>query len=161
MSVPSLSPLQERSVVAEVNRYLGMASRESEVALPNIEVRFDLIGKTIGMYCKKRGHRSIRFNPYVFAKYWRENLADTVPHEVAHYVSDVLFDPRYIKPHGREWQSIMRFFGVEPKTRCYFDLSDIPPAPRGRVACCHCHCHCQGPRIAQCVPASSSSGDAR
>ena len=126
MSAPSLSPQQERSVVAEVNRYLEMVSREFEVELPNIEVRFDLIGKTIGMYCKKRGHRSIRFNPYVFAKYWRENLADTVPHEVAHYVSDVLFDSRYIKPHGREWQSIMRFFGVEPKPRCYFDLSDIP-----------------------------------
>ena len=126
MSAQVLSAQQQRMVIDEVERYLDLVSREFSVELPRIEVRFDLIGKTVGMYRKKRGERVIRFNSYVFAKYWQESLHDTVPHEVAHYVSDIMFDCRSIRPHGREWQSIMRFFGVEPKTRGYFDLSDIP-----------------------------------
>lgn len=142
MSVPVLSSQQERAVVDEVNRYRDMAVREFTLELPSIEVRFDLIGRTVGMYCKKRGERSIRFNSHVFAKYWQESLADTIPHEVAHYVSDVMFDSRSIKPHGREWQSIMHFFGVEPKTRCYFDLSDIPQRQLKRFNySCRCRIH--------------------
>ena len=140
-----VSPLDndgERKVVNEVERYLSLVEREFNVEIPRIPVRFDLIGNTVGMYCKKRGERSIRFNSYVFAKYWQENFASTVPHEVAHYVSDILFDHRYIKPHGKQWQAIMRFFGVEPSTRCYFDLSDIPKRSMKRFEyVCACSAH--------------------
>ena len=142
MPVPPLDTDAERLVVNEVGRYLRLIEAEFNVEIPRIPVRFDLIGNTVGMYCRKRGERSIRFNSYVFAKYWQENLASTVPHEVAHYVSDILFDSRYIKPHGKQWQSIMRFFGVEPSTHCHFDLSDIPKRAMKRFAyACDCSEH--------------------
>ena len=138
----TLNSQEEDLVVDEVDRYLDLVAHEFDVRLPRIRVRFDLIGNTVGMYCKQRGERSIRFNSYAFAKYWQESLDDTVPHEVAHYVSDMMFDCRYIKPHGREWQSIMHFFGVEPKTRCHFDLSDIPKRQMKRFAYeCSCGNH--------------------
>ncbi|MEM7468261.1 MAG: SprT-like domain-containing protein [Pseudomonadota bacterium] len=126
MTVQALDHNREDLVTNEVARYLGLVEREFSVEMPGIPVHFDLIGNTLGMYCKKKGVRSIRFNSYAFSKYWNENFANTIPHEVAHYVSDSLFDHRYLKPHGREWQSIMRFFGADPAVRCYFDLSDIP-----------------------------------
>ena len=126
MQAQKLSPQQEDIVTARVNYHLALVEEEFSVNLARINVHFDLIGKTIGMYRKKRGERSLRFNSYVFAKYWQHSLSETVPHEVAHYVSDVLFGFRYIRPHGREWQSIMRFFGVVPNARCDLDLSDIP-----------------------------------
>ena len=125
MSIQPLNSHEEKLVIDEVDRYIGLIDKEFAVNLPRIPVRFDLIGSTIGMYCKKRGERSIRFNSHVFSKYWQENFTDTIPHEVAHYVSDMLFDYRYIKPHGPQWQSIMHFFGANPKARCYFDLSGI------------------------------------
>ncbi|MGR8946990.1 MAG: SprT family zinc-dependent metalloprotease [Gammaproteobacteria bacterium] len=142
MTVKRLDSEAETLVVAEVERYLGLVEQEFKVDVPKIAVSFDLLGNTLGMYRKRNGERSIRFNSYAFAKYWQENFTATIPHEAAHYVSDILFDSRHIKPHGKQWQSIMRFFGAEPSTRCYFDLSDIPRRTMRRFQyICNCSEH--------------------
>ena len=55
-----------------------------------LPVDFDLRGKCAGMYQVRRGQRRIRYNPWLFAKYYSDSLSDTVTHEVAHYVVDCL-----------------------------------------------------------------------
>lgn len=142
MEVAPLNLAQQNDVIEEVARYQKMVATEFSIEVPAIQVRFDLIGGTVGMYCNKRNERSFRFNSYLFSKFWQENIDNTIPHEVAHYASDLLFDYRRIRPHGREWQAIMRFFGAEPSRTCQFDLTGIPKRKMRRFNYyCRCDTH--------------------
>lgn len=124
--VEPICAAKRNRVVEEVSRYRALVEQEFAIAVPEIAVYFDLIGKAAGMYCRKRNTRYLRFNPYLFAKYWHDNYRNTIAHEVAHYAADLLFSPQKIRPHGRQWQAVMRFFGVPPATTCNFDLTGIP-----------------------------------
>lgn len=73
--------------------------------------------------------RSIELTSEYFNGDWDERKADhhnTMLHEVAHLVVHIVhkksadridFRAHKIQSHGREWQSVMRAFGLEPK-RC-------------------------------------------
>jgi len=140
--IEPLTASQQTQVIAEVSRYQALIAEEFSIAVPNIAVRFDLIGGTVGMYCKKGVERGFRFNSHLFSKYWDENFSNTIPHEVAHYAADLLFDFRRIRPHGKQWQAIMRFFGAEPARTCYFDLTGIPKRSMRRFDYyCRCDTH--------------------
>lgn len=56
-----------------------------------VPVSFDLRGRAAGMYRVKKQQRMIRYNPWLFARYFTDNLANTVPHEVAHYIIDMVY----------------------------------------------------------------------
>lgn len=107
-----------------------------------IEIRFDLRGRTSGMYVLKQRQRYVRFNPFIFAKYFEDSMATTVPHEIAHYVADRLFGFRNIRPHGKEWQAIMHTLGAEPRVTGNYDLSGIPVKRQRRFTYnCDCMTH--------------------
>ncbi len=91
------------------------------------------------MYHVHGRKRYIRYNPYIFAKYFDDNLQHTVPHEVAHYIADMIYGIKNIKPHGQEWKDIMQQFGIEAKTTCNYDLQGIPQRRHHRFAY-QCHC---------------------
>ncbi len=91
-----------------------------------IPVTFDIKGRSAGMYSVRQEKRRIRYNPFIFAKYFDESLRTTVPHEVAHYIADMLYGFGNIKPHGPQWRDIMLAFGVQPRVTNSFDLSDMP-----------------------------------
>ncbi|WJW75427.1 SprT-like domain-containing protein [Thiohalobacter sp. IOR34] len=114
---------------------------------PPIEVRFDLIGRAAGMYRRRGAERCIRYNPYLFARYFEDSLANTVPHEVAHYVVDLLTVSARPRPHGSEWQAVMRALGVEPRLRHDYDLRGIPQRRQRQVLYrCACSSHRLGIR---------------
>jgi SprT protein len=107
-----------------------------------VPVTFDLSGRAAGMYRVRYGRRCIRYNPWLFAKYFEENLAVTVPHEVAHYVTDVLHGLQRVRPHGVEWQAVMRSLGVEPRASGDYDLSGVPVRRQRRFEyACGCAVH--------------------
>ena len=61
-----------------------------------------------------------------------EFIEDTVPHEFAHLVTYALYGTdrdykghRRVKPHGSQWQRVMRLLGYKP-TRCH--NFDVKPA---------------------------------
>ena len=126
MTINPIDQSQRQQVVATTRETLQQAGRlfERDFSLPTI--RFDLTGRAAGMYRVSRRRQEIRYNPYIFGKYFNDNLANTVPHEVAHYLADELFGARNIRPHGTEWQAIMCKLGVEPAVTCQYDLSGIP-----------------------------------
>ncbi len=117
--------LQER-VIKKTHVLLISATEYFQHSFPSIPVLFDLTGKAAGMYRIKAGQRVIRYNPYVFSKYFDDNFKETIPHEVAHYVSDILYGLRKIKPHGNEWKSIMDMFGVVANRTANYDLTGLP-----------------------------------
>lgn len=132
-----------QGVVREHTRfYLDEAGRIFGRRFRRIPVLFDLSGTTAGMF-KLQGKRGvIRFNPWIFAKYFDENLRDTVPHEVAHYVVHEVYGDRRIKPHGPEWQDLMARFGADAGVTFDLDLEGIPRRQqRTHPYRCDCRLH--------------------
>ncbi|MEZ0138557.1 MAG: SprT-like domain-containing protein [Candidatus Reddybacter sp.] len=117
---------QQDRVLEKTQATLALAEREYGRKFAAIPVLFDLRGRCSGMYRVKGKERVMRFNPHIFAKYFSDNLATTVPHEVAHYVSDCLYGLAKIRPHGDEWRNIMRVFKADASRTADYDLSGIP-----------------------------------
>ncbi|HYQ73001.1 MAG TPA: SprT-like domain-containing protein [Gammaproteobacteria bacterium] len=130
---------QRRRVIDATRRCIARAAVLFGRELADIPVRFDLRGRAAGMYRVRNGKREIRYNPHLFSKYFSDNLANTVPHEVAHYVTDVLHGLRRVRPHGPEWRAVMRAFGAEPVATCRYDLDGIPVRRQRRF---HYRCDC-------------------
>ncbi len=150
---PYINPVsdqQQLEIIAATNRFIALAAELFDRSFDEIPVDFDLKGRAAGMYVvSKRGFgltRKIRYNPWLFAKYYRENLAETVPHEVAHYVVDMLYG-RSVRPHGREWKSIMQSFGLQGRVTSDYNLAGIPLRTSSTVAyACNCREHKLGIR---------------
>ena len=117
---------QQEQIIAATEACIYQASTALEFSFEPIPVMFDLKGRVAGMYKVRQTQRVIRYNPYIFAKYFTENLTVTVPHEVAHYVVDVLYGLRNTRPHGKEWRAIMALFNADPSVTCSFDMDGIP-----------------------------------
>ena len=124
--VEPITPIQQQQVVVEAARYITLAAKQFQQAIPVIPVRFDLKGRAAGMYKIQAGKRLLRFNPYLFARYFDENFQNTIPHEVAHYLVDMLHGIKNVRPHGKEWKALMCQLGAEPQRTHQFDLQGIP-----------------------------------
>ena len=117
---------EQKLVVEATADYVERAQQLFGADFSQVTVRFDLKGKAAGMYRVRKGERVIRYNSYLFAKYFDDNLAVTVPHEVAHYITDMVYGLRRIRPHGPEWKQLMADFGADASRTCSYDLDGIP-----------------------------------
>jgi len=139
---PIIEPInaeQQAQVLDKTQATLALAEQEYGRPFAAIPVLFDLRGRCSGMYRVRGRERVIRFNPHIFAKYFTDNLATTVPHEVAHYVSDCLYGLTKIRPHGDEWRQIMQVFKADDSRTADYDLSGIP-SRRQRYFTYRCVC---------------------
>lgn len=140
-----IEPLDEsgqQRVRERTGDYIQRAAELFERDFDHIEVRFDLRGRAAGMFVFRHGLRYIRYNPWIFAKYFDDNLATTVPHEVSHYIIAELYGCRGVRPHGPEWKALMHCFGADPSVTADFDLSGIPQRrERRHLYRCHCREH--------------------
>jgi SprT protein len=140
-SLPLESDQQEQ-IIALTQSYLHQASKELGYSFEPIPVVFDLKGKAAGMYKVKNKYRVIRYNPYICARYFSENIKTTIPHEVAHYIVDVLYGMRMTKPHGKEWKNIMNMFNADASVTCEFNLDGLPARYYQRfIYACSCRTH--------------------
>ena len=86
-------------------------------------VSLDLRGQKAGVAYLQRN--LLRFNAQLYRENHEHFLEQTVPHKVAHLLAHALYGDR-IRPHGREWQTLMTdLFGL-PALRCH----DYQIAPR-------------------------------
>lgn len=137
--VTPINVIQRARVVSETQIYIERAAQIVSKAIPMLPVTFDLTGRACGMYRVTGRVPEIRYNPYIFAKYFADNLAVTVPHEVAHYVVDRLYGRHKCRPHGAQWQALMESFGVDASRTANYDLSGIPLRTQRQFAY-HCGC---------------------
>jgi SprT protein len=139
MEQPSviMSPLsinKQQAVIHETHAYIKKAREIFNLNDKAVDISFNLKGRAAGMYRVKnakglifsRRLREIRYNPYIFSKYFEDNIATTVPHEVAHYVTDMIYGLNNIKPHGKEWKAVMHAFGADASVTANYDLAGIP-----------------------------------
>ena len=142
----TLDQAQEILVIEKATSCLSTANRATGSSLSLPLIVFDLRGRAAGQFRIREGAPQLRFNTAIFARYFDDNLEQTVPHEVAHYLVYELFmkkaPGRRIMPHGREWKAMMQLLGVPATTRHGFDLSDIPVRREQRLAwSCGCSTH--------------------
>ena len=126
--LPNIAPItsnQQQMVINRVSDLIQQCEQHFNQPFKPIEIRFDLHGRISGMYVVKHKQQFLRFNPFIFSKFFEDSLENTVPHEVAHYISHVLFGINKILPHGKEWKSIMHTLGADPRVTGNYDLSGI------------------------------------
>jgi len=140
LQVEPISEVQKDEVVDVTLGYIEKASQLYSTCFAVIPICFDLRGKSSGIYQRAGNQKKIRFNPWLFAKDFQQSIEETVPHEVAHYITDCLWTKARIKPHGCEWQSVMKALGVLPKVTGDYDLTGVPVKQYQRFAY---HCGCQ------------------
>ena len=121
-----LTESQKQQVVVATADYIWRAEEVFQRHFDLVPILFDLKGRAAGLYRVRGSERVIRYNPWIFARYFDDNLAVTVPHEVAHYVSDMVHGAANIKPHGAEWKQLMAFFGVDASRTCDYDIEGLP-----------------------------------
>jgi SprT protein len=141
-TVAPIDARQQELVLEQTHLYIKRAGEIFGRAFGMIPVLFDLRGRVAGMYQVKQARRQIRYNPHIFAKYFEDNLAVTVPHEVAHYAIDCVYGLRKVRPHGAEWKALMHSLGAEASRTCRYDFSGIPVKSETRYDYyCGCKTH--------------------
>jgi SprT protein len=140
--VEPIGERQQQRVIAATQRYIEESERLFNRSFARIPVLFDLHGRAAGMFKVVGRRRCIRYNPWIFAKYFEENLRDTVPHEVAHFVVHELYGLRSVKPHGPQWLEVMQLFDADPGVTFDLDLAGIPRRrQRTHPYRCECRLH--------------------
>jgi len=76
----------------------------------------------------------IRLNKGIAKRYPDDFIKETVPHEVAHFVSFELHG-RAGCGHGHEWQQVMRQLGLKPKRTHSYAVKPARRLKRYQVAC--------------------------
>lgn len=120
----------------EVSRTLALARNSFPLkTFPEPKIKMDLTGKTAGMYdCKKN---ILRFNLNLMLENKEDFIYNTVPHEVAHFVTHVI--DKHSKPHGVTWQAIMNLFGIpNPQVYHYYAVASVKKRKRPYVYQCSC-----------------------
>lgn len=140
--VITLESEQQEQVVSATEACLYQAGVLLQRPFDPVPVYFDLKGRAAGMYKVNNAKKMIRYNPYIFARYFDENLSSTVPHEVAHYVVDVLYGLKNTKAHGKEWKNIMALLNADDNVTCHFNLEGLPTRQYQRFDySCSCRTH--------------------
>ncbi|WP_250657232.1 SprT-like domain-containing protein [Alkalimarinus coralli] len=133
----ALTELQAR-MIESVRISIDAANDYFNQSLVVPDVRFDLRGKSAGQarfeYGRayglvKKAKPVIRFNRLLMEENPLAFVNEVAPHEAAHVIANQLYG-RNIKPHGPEWQMIMRsVLNVEPSVTHQFDISRASPKP--------------------------------
>jgi len=140
--VQPIGDAQQRQVMAMTEHYMSRADAIFDRRFARVPVLFDLRGRTAGMFKVVGKCGLIRYNPWIFGKYFEENLRDTVPHEVAHYIVHEAYPRRGTKPHGYHWKGLMAQFGANPGVTFKLDLAGVPQRSQNNHRyLCGCRVH--------------------
>ncbi|WP_434086590.1 SprT family zinc-dependent metalloprotease [Shewanella acanthi] len=117
----AVSPLEQ-----QIHDRIETCYQEAEVYFKRSFIRpitqFTLRGKSAGTAHLQQNR--LRFNPVLLKENSEAFLAEVVPHEICHLLCFTLYGKT--KPHGREWQSLMRrVFKVNPKTTHSFNTETV------------------------------------
>lgn len=137
----------QQQVVSKVRQLVEKANMKFGISMAVPAVTFDLKGTTAGK-AHIREHL-VNFNLALLTNNIDDFLENTVGHEVAHLVTYKLHPSRVIriglkrmrtiKPHGIEWQMVMRELGMIP-SRCHsYDTTEVKQQRTKYEYKCKCH----------------------
>lgn len=119
-------------VDAKLRECIAIANKRYNINLKFPTVIYQKRGTTAGTANYRTW--TIDINPVLLVENFEDMLADTVPHEMAHLITDTVYPEAHESGpmqrtrsgwkrgkrsvHGSEWQSVMRVLGVNP-SRCH------------------------------------------
>ncbi len=110
------------SAVAAIEQNCKRAEDYFSVPFSMPDVNLDQRGKIAGSAHLQKN--LIKLNRKLFMQNYDDFLKQVIPHEVAHIVCYQHFGR--VKPHGVEWQSIMRsLFHLDAHVTHQFDVTDV------------------------------------
>jgi SprT protein len=131
----------KRECEAKVKQSVSIIEKNFNVKMITPKVSFQLRGTCAGKAC--HSNNTIKVNPILLKENYEEMINQTIPHEVAHLATRVIYRRR-VKPHGHEWREVMYSLGLEP-TRCHqYDVSNARVCRRKRKkykVTCSCQTH--------------------
>ncbi|MFC1665223.1 SprT-like domain-containing protein [Pseudomonadota bacterium] len=117
--VPQDADSLQQRVITHSRMLVAMAKKHwPDAVIPNIKSTFKLRGHAAGTACSVSN--TIDYNFYLLDKYREAFINEIVPHEVAHIVASKIYKG-YRRPHGPEWQAVVRFFGAIPRVTHSFE----------------------------------------
>ena len=134
-----LSNLQIQTLKSATQTYIELSQQKfPHHTIRPVIIRFDLKGSIAGQY--RSGESLIRYNPHIAVRHFDDFKIRTVAHEVAHHIVQEIWGNKrlYVRPHGREWQSVMHLLGITDISRCHdypLDGIKIKRQRRFRYAC--------------------------
>lgn len=117
-------------VVEKLQEGIAITKEKYGIAIAMPSISYDLRGTTAGR--ANYGRWTVEFNPVLLMQNIETFIARTVPHELAHLITDKVHPSAHRRGwtgkrsvHGPEWQSVMRALGVEDISRCHqYDVTD-------------------------------------
>jgi SprT protein len=109
-------------------------------AYPAINVSFKVRGTTAGKarHNPRTNTTEVDFNRVLMRENFAEFMARTVPHEVAHIVTGLLYRGM-ASAHGPEWRRMCRLLGMRDVTRCHsYDVSSVRRTVKKYATTCAC-----------------------
>ncbi|SHE57753.1 SprT protein [Modicisalibacter ilicicola DSM 19980] len=140
-SVSELAALDRSALHARLHQRVEAAWELAQAVYPGLPrppAWLDLRGKCAGQ--AHFGRSGLRFNPVLLGENRLAFLVEVVPHEMAHWLVHHLEGGEAMRPHGREWQGVMRgLYGLEPRATHRFDTRTASPAPHRYACACRSH----------------------
>lgn len=131
MKYVTVSPTLEKAVRDKMEATLEICRKHYNQSIPTPPLVFRHLGRTAGVYHYRLGclpkpiESEVRINPDFFKNYYDDMMNDTVPHEVAHYVSVWVFGKQG-EGHGWRWREVMGVIGIRCADRCHqYDLEGV------------------------------------
>ena len=155
-----------QAATEQIHEGLAKAAKRYNIELPPPLILFNLTGRTAGQANGKKWR--IRLNMPMLRQNGVKFLERTPVHEAAHLVVHKLYgDERYrtakrrvrkIKPHGPEWQGVMRSMGVRNPTRCHSYSTENVGARKRRGPKYLYECGCQEHWMSGCCHRRAQAG---
>lgn len=142
MTIPDELQLRVQHRIAEC---IDIIEQRYHRRMPSPKVTYDVTGTDSAKANMRKWQ--LRLNPILLVQNSDRFIAETVPHEIAHFATD-LFYPHVHRPglnekrqiHGRHWIEFMNLLGVPPNPHHVYDTTDVPVTKRRfRYQCSLCH----------------------
>ncbi len=112
----------KNALIAKSEVYFTLAERFFDRTFKRAEYLFNQRGKAAGSAHLQRN--LIKFNPILFQQNQCVFFDQVIPHEVAHLVVFQTYGK--VRPHGMEWQSIMKtIFKIPALTTHNLNIDDV------------------------------------